>query len=350
MKTDNIIRTQCLNCKHSISGGDKFCPNCSQKNTDGKTSVIEIFSVFFGTVFNYDSRLFKTIRHLFLPGKLTTVFFEGKHKSYIHPLRLFILSSLFFIAAIGFTSKNWELEGFDSYNDNLAEYNVEKAMIQKVDSINFALKNQYPSPEKNHLLDSLSHKIKATKSVKKDSVDLGQFMTIYNEKPPKVSKVDLKDLSLNELVVKYEIEGFWNQILFRQKIKILQDGKQFVKYIIGQFTFMALFMMPLLALILKLFYIRSKKFYIEHLIFLFHVHCLIFLLLGLAIFFSDYIKAWMTTVILIGLLAYIFFSIKNFYQQSAWKTFLKFLLISFFYTIIFILALVIIFLISLLIF
>ena len=92
----------CRNCHHPISDSAKFCSDCGQKNTDGRIKIGSFFSALFSTVFNLESKFFQTMAHIFIPGKLTIEYFKGKHKRYFHPVRLFIVSALFLIAAIGY--------------------------------------------------------------------------------------------------------------------------------------------------------------------------------------------------------------------------------------------------------
>ena len=90
--------THCLNCGHALSKDFKFCPNCGQHPTDGKIPFSHLFSEFFEGVFHLDGKLITTLRHVFIPGKLTQEFFKGKHKSYAAPFQLFlVLGGLYFV-------------------------------------------------------------------------------------------------------------------------------------------------------------------------------------------------------------------------------------------------------------
>jgi hypothetical protein len=44
----------------------------------------------------------KTLTALCVPGKLTIEYFKGKHKSYYHPIRLYLVMSLIFFAILSF--------------------------------------------------------------------------------------------------------------------------------------------------------------------------------------------------------------------------------------------------------
>lgn len=81
----------CLNCHYPTAEHDTFCPNCGQKNTDGKVSLHDLVHEFVHSIFHLDGKFFTTLRHLFIPGKLTVEFFSGHHKRYAHPVQLFIV-------------------------------------------------------------------------------------------------------------------------------------------------------------------------------------------------------------------------------------------------------------------
>ena len=100
---------ECKNCNQLLEKGDNFCPNCGQK-TINKLNVKFILGDFFQTVFNIDSKVFRSLRFLlFKPGFLTKEYVEGKRVSYLAPIRLYIaLSFIFFflISVISFDKKS----------------------------------------------------------------------------------------------------------------------------------------------------------------------------------------------------------------------------------------------------
>ena len=81
----------CLNCHYPLSEFDKNCSQCGQKPTDGRTTMHDLLHEFVHTLFHLDGKLFWTLKHLFVPGKLTTEFFKGHHKRYAHPVQLFLV-------------------------------------------------------------------------------------------------------------------------------------------------------------------------------------------------------------------------------------------------------------------
>jgi len=101
------------------------------------------------------------------------------------------------------------------------------------------------------------------------------------------------------------------------------------------YTSIALFIfLPFFTLFLKLFYIRNKYTYVDHLIFVFHTQTVFFMLFS--IYFILVIcnikpKLWLFIMLF---LIYLFIAIKNFYKQGYLKTFVKFCLLNSVYFII----------------
>ena len=104
----------------------------------------------------------------------------------------------------------------------------------------------------------------------------------------KIAVWDLLEMESDELLEAYEINDFWGKLTIGQAVKINKEGVSFIRFLIGQIIWMVLAMMVALAFILKLLYIRRKRYYVEHLIFSFHYHTFAFLLcsIGLIIDFG----------------------------------------------------------------
>jgi len=93
----------CPNCCVPLIDRAVFCHNCGQKNTDARLTVKELFSQFFDNVFNLDSKIFRTLGAVIIPGKLTIAFLNGQRRKYYHPIRLFLV--LIIISLACFNSK-----------------------------------------------------------------------------------------------------------------------------------------------------------------------------------------------------------------------------------------------------
>jgi hypothetical protein len=121
------------------------------------------------------------------------------------------------------------------------------------------------------------------------------------------------------------------------------EGENFAPYILNQSVWMMLLLMPFLAILLKLPYIRRAYYYVEHLIFSFHTHTFVFVLLITLILLGSWPPAgpymeqlWLGGFLLVEV--YFFMALRRVYRQGAVKTFLKFGLLNMFYLISFLVA------------
>ncbi len=100
----------CLNCHYPLAEFDKMCSQCGQKPTDGKTTMHDLLREFIHTLFHLDGKFFWTLKHVFIPGRLTLEFFKGHHKRYAHPVQLFLVLGIFTFGLLTTASKGKETE------------------------------------------------------------------------------------------------------------------------------------------------------------------------------------------------------------------------------------------------
>ncbi|HWN39608.1 MAG TPA: DUF3667 domain-containing protein, partial [Gammaproteobacteria bacterium] len=87
----------CLNCGAALAG--RYCSACGQKADVGIPSLGQLLADAFGDLFNFDSRLWRSLLALaFKPGRLTRYYLAGKRESYTPPFRMYIVTSVVFFA------------------------------------------------------------------------------------------------------------------------------------------------------------------------------------------------------------------------------------------------------------
>lgn len=333
----------------------------------------------FQTVFNLESKLFQTIRDIFSPGKLTNEWFKGRHKPYFHPVRLFIVTALLLIAALSpfisedipFMTDDYEEAKRETYRkefvkeiDNYAVlYLKDKKAKMVLDSlaktlrdgrvnsgrktmINYGNKNGLPdfkdkSPEEimayykdefgNELADSIINVIKSKRRLIQDSFQLINLVgDVLNHN---ISNEDFLDLTPAQIADKYQIEGFFKRLHFRQRLRLQKSGKNLFPFVLGNSLWVALLMMPFLAIILKLLYIRRDYYYVEHLIFSFHAHSFAFILFAIICIFMKtvYLHPLIVVFGFFVLFIYLYKSLRKVYKQGGLKTISKLLLANIVY-------------------
>ena len=84
----------CLNCGNELKG--KYCSDCGQKRFNpSERNIASIIHHFFEEFFNWDSRILRSTKYLFLrPGLLTKEYIIGRVQNYISPMKMYIFTSL----------------------------------------------------------------------------------------------------------------------------------------------------------------------------------------------------------------------------------------------------------------
>ena len=84
----------CKNCNSELVG--LYCSECGQKNTE-LLSVKAIVKELTDNMFSFDSRFFITLKYLIIkPGFLTKEYWAGRRTTYLPPLRMYLVLSVFY--------------------------------------------------------------------------------------------------------------------------------------------------------------------------------------------------------------------------------------------------------------
>ncbi len=88
----------CQNCQTMLQGG--YCHVCGQHAHNPLRSFRHAVEDVFESFWHVDGRIFRTLRDLLVPGKITQEYLAGHRVRYIPPLRLYVILSLitFFVA------------------------------------------------------------------------------------------------------------------------------------------------------------------------------------------------------------------------------------------------------------
>jgi Protein of unknown function (DUF3667) len=151
-KSNKKLHPYCLNCHYPLSEFDKNCNQCGQKPTDGKTTMHDLMHEFVHTLFHLDGKFFWTLKHLFIPAKLTQEFFKGHHKRYAHPIQLFLVLGALAFSTIVAKTKQAE-EGINAMIEKKKEKIYKQHVLEDLKKTHLALAPQY-SMAQNRILDT----------------------------------------------------------------------------------------------------------------------------------------------------------------------------------------------------
>jgi len=134
--------------------------------------------------------------------------------------------------------------------------------------------------------------------------------------------------------LKYE-KTRWNIFYYKKAQdfnKFKKDSsfrKSYLDSVISKISVALFFMLPIFTMFLSLLYFRHKKNYTEHLVFVFNVQTVFFILL---IIFSIFDRVLVTDIgIGLSILIFLFYlykSLRNFYKQGRIKTILKYVMLN----------------------
>ncbi|HAD82504.1 TPA: hypothetical protein DCG35_08600 [Candidatus Edwardsbacteria bacterium] len=269
----------CLNCGALLHG--KYCHDCGQKNTDINVPFRELLHEFLWDELRIDSRFVHTLVPLIIrPGFLTADYVAGKRMRYVPPLRTYVIISFVLFLLLAMTSRRSHLEGLQDEPEARSEIKAVETAPQPLAGPDTAAA----------LEDTLSF-----------------------------------DHRFTQMVEKGYRRGTDNPELF-------------VETLIERFAQGMFLLMPLFALLLKMLYIRSGRYYMQHLIFSIHFHAFVFLTIlvitATRFLHIPVLSQWLSLLIM-TIPLYLYLSLKRFYRQGFWPTFIKLNLLSISYGAIF---------------
>jgi hypothetical protein len=300
----------CLNCNAKIEG-DNFCSECGQINDSRHLTFGQLISESLANVLSFDGRFFKTfIKVISKPGQVARDFTDGKRVRYMNPVRFYFLSSLLIIFALQYQNNSSYIISNDAVSENKGIINI------KTDPKDRTVKSD----------ETIAAFLLETKSKISDASGFEKidFMLSYLKfKPEEQSDVALSKLGLKG--------SFYNQFLFHQAQKIdafnnneEDNYESFNRAFLSKLFWILFFYIPILGLLLKLLYIRSKMNYPEHLFFAFYQQAFFFQLLFVYVIFNLG-EVFLSSLIFLYSL-HLLFALKKFYGQKWLKTILKFFL------------------------
>ena len=227
---------------------------------------------------------------------------------------------------------------------------TEASADKKIDSIkkelDYKMKKSFipvPKEARKKILTEVEKEIKDTTKFRTNSsfinYDFGKgeskiekFAAFAKKHPNSKIDVALDSLGYNK--------NFTNRFLYTKAVNLYsfseseESRAQFINQLLSSGSIALFILLPIFTLFLKLFYIRKKYTYVTHLIFVFHIQTLFFILFS--IFYILKIvganpQLWIFTILF---LLYLFIALKQFYQQGYFKTIVKFLLLNLSYSIV----------------
>ena len=98
LPSDDAHPSACENCGTPLHG--EFCHACGQSTHSPVRNVAHAVEEVFESFWHLDGRIFRTLRDLFVPGRIANRYLGGHRVRYVAPMRLFVILTLltFFVA------------------------------------------------------------------------------------------------------------------------------------------------------------------------------------------------------------------------------------------------------------
>ncbi|MFL6505478.1 MAG: DUF3667 domain-containing protein [Candidatus Udaeobacter sp.] len=339
--------THCENCGAELQG--HWCAQCGQPAIEYRRSFRHVVADLLNEFLNWDSKFFTTIALLILkPWRLTNEFLAGKRVRYVNPLRLYLLASILFFFAVNYGAKGIKVDASKLGPKDRADLETElkKEDLPPVarEKLEALLRDSSPSPAPSPLTNPPS----PTPAPRASSDVASQPTDRANEPNKNYGKIGERPFVVFDDAK--STTPFESWIEGRAKEKMGEHGTKmglFISTLLSNLPYMMLCCIPLFALVLKLLYIRRRRFYIDHLIYALHIHSffyaavmlIVLLTIGLTRFTPGAIAGWLIALLWIAFVTQIFLSIRYVYRQSWFFSILKFLFGGFMYLIVLVLAL-----------
>ncbi len=320
--------------------------------------------LFHNTIMNYfsvDARFFRSFIPLLIrPGYLAKKYVSGKRLLYLHPAQFYLFSSIvfFFIFSIFTRDAQQAIDAglrtsigrkkaaqvkkerlHDSIKDILIVDLLEAGgkdtlLIQKLTD---HIENKNEQPKDSIQNDSI--KVSNKEERDEDIEDIqGTFLgfDINTEKLDSLNEAGASmDVKLEALLGEKASKRWFPRFFGKQIIRFQEKkGDGISKAFLEAIPISMFFLIPIFALLLKLFY-RKRGRFAHHMVFSFYYFAFIFLASSIIIV-TNYIvniPDWIDTTLVVSMLIYLWISLKHFYEQGYILTFFKTTLLTAIYLI-----------------
>ena len=288
MTTTVRTGTACPGCGADVTAA--YCAQCGQRVTTPVVSVRRLLRDVLEDQFSINGTLPRTLAALFFkPGWLTNEYLRLRISPYVPPFRLYLVASVLFFLVISFRTGQPTLTVEDR---------------AELDSIGRAL-----------------HDSAAARRARGEPPPRQRFGISIDPTQPNWAEnvtVNLGNERLNAMI-RARLQTLGNrppeEALGRVTRGVLENAPKVM-----------FLLLPLYAFLLKLLYIRSKRYYVEHFIFALHVHAFAFVLF-LPVTLLQHVP-YVPIILIAWLMLYFWLALKRVYRQGWVKTTVKWVLLG----------------------
>ena len=354
-------RIVCENCGAEKQG--LFCAVCGQNDRNYRRTIFPVVAEAVAETFETDSRLFATLKVLFTrPGFLSTEFSRNRRARYLSPFRLYLFTSIafFFILSLsidlpdgppgagdgprpfpqggagdGPTRVDAQSDGnrADALRRARLRFNVDGGETgdDPADRADGPVAEGpwRPTPEQRAGVERFRAILDEQRQPKLDAI-----MT-----RPAISRAIASTAAEigAETYARISPIGLY---LVGQLVDVMHRPWDAAKAWLENLPVAMFCLLPVYALLLKILYVGHRRFYSEHLVFSMHIHTVAYLVFTVLAVMPDGVGAdWLAPLLFLTLAVYYFLALKRYYDNGGFVTLLKFVLLSWLYSMLLIVAL-----------
>ncbi|PQJ34431.1 hypothetical protein BSZ35_07295 [Salinibacter sp. 10B] len=318
---DGPREDQCENCGALLDG--PYCSQCGQKAADRIVPIWHMINEALEAVFELDLRVLRTLpKFLFLPGRLTKEYINGRRKRYIRPFRLYLFATFLLFAVIALTTTgNF---GFVLDPQGTTRFNPPNTAIQA------SFSSSSDTTEETTVADSAAAPDSSTAS--DSAATSSREGSLFNnpehrKKLAERIRTDTNAVQINAPIYGDSTANARLEALLRKKMaQAVENPWEAVGSMIDRGPYLMFLMLPIFAFLLKLLYIRRGRLYVEHLIFSLHVHALAFFAFTVGILLNESSIDWLNATapwVDASPLLYLILAMSHVYDQGLIKSTLK---------------------------
>jgi hypothetical protein len=248
--------TKCLNCgKEPLAS--KYCPDCGQENHPSGVPLRVLLHDVGEEFLKWDGRLLRTLGALLIPGRLTNAYNAGRRQHFLSPYKTyFVVTTLFFLIL------SWQ----GPFKSNELNTNLQ-------DGFKAGLVDKQDKDKPSVPLINGKALLPADLKVNGKPIEQGDYLKAFDKWQ--------KDTRNKEKLTGFEL------LVARQMLKMTDSPEGFLSQFVQSLAKAIFFLVPIHALLLMLLFRKTKRYYVDHLVFSVNTHSVAFLMLAIADLFPD---------------------------------------------------------------
>lgn len=299
----------CLNCGAKLEG--PWCHACGQPVKGMIRHLKSILHDFLDTVFEYDSRIWRTLVPLyFVPGQITLEYIAGKRIRFVLPFRLFFVLTVVAFLILQFVVKpaapSEHLDaGFPGLLESTTVEEVKRARDRALEGIDETRVEVGEGPLRDRAsaaLERVRLSVEREAQARIDWIEAVETARAEGREPPPEPRTGPVvqfgadaapwDVEVNPLEIPLLPEfanvkvNEWIGQAVRNVERIEEEPGRYMDAFLGLLPAVLFVLMPIFALLLKVFYAFTGRLYMEHMVVALHSHSFLALALIVSVGFS----------------------------------------------------------------